>query len=102
MGMPPAQRCTTCWRVAAISFPARHPPAGWPFSSTSRARAQSIDLAPPLDGQPLYWLGKAGDAQSLAWLEQLDRRVAGEPARRELLAAASYHRDAESVNAWLG
>ncbi|HKA24994.1 MAG TPA: HEAT repeat domain-containing protein [Candidatus Eisenbacteria bacterium] len=70
--------------------------------AVDRVRTQSFDLAPPLDGQPLYWLGKAGDAQSLAWLEQLDRRVAGEPARRELLAAASYHRDAESVNAWLG
>src|SRR5262249_61350630 len=98
-----------CGGAAGFSCPGPPPAGGVAFLSppprggpVDRGPPRSSDPPPPLDGQPLYWLGKAGDAQSLAWLEQLDRRVAGEPARRELLAAASYHRDAESVNAWLG
>jgi beta-lactamase regulating signal transducer with metallopeptidase domain/HEAT repeat protein len=70
--------------------------------AVDRVRTQSFSLPAPNGGQPLYWLGRAGDAQSLAWLERLDARVANEPAKRALLEAASYHNDPESVNSWLG
>jgi len=69
--------------------------------NVDRVRTQSFSLAAPIGGQPLYWLGKAADAQSLAWLQRLQGRVTGEPARRALLDAASFHDDAATVNAWL-
>ncbi|HEV8481608.1 MAG TPA: HEAT repeat domain-containing protein, partial [Candidatus Eisenbacteria bacterium] len=70
--------------------------------NVDRVRTQSFSLMAPLGGQPLYWLGKAGDAQSLAWLQRLEGHVTGEAARRALLDAASFHEDATTVNAWLG
>jgi len=70
--------------------------------TVDRVRTQSFSMPPPPGGQPLYWLGKAGDAQSLAWLHQLNARVSSGPAKRGILDAASYHKDSESVNAWLG
>ena len=70
--------------------------------AVDRVRTQSFSMPPPPGGQPLYWLGRAGDTQSLAWLHQLNARVSGDPAKRGILDAASYHRDSESVNSWLG
>jgi beta-lactamase regulating signal transducer with metallopeptidase domain/HEAT repeat protein len=70
--------------------------------AVDRVRTQSFSLAPPPGGQPLYWLGKAGDQQSLAWLHQLSARVSADGAKLGILDAASYHGDSESVNSWLG
>jgi beta-lactamase regulating signal transducer with metallopeptidase domain/HEAT repeat protein len=67
--------------------------------TVDRVRTQSFSMPPPPGGQPLYWLGKAGDEQSLAWLRQLNDRVPDGAAKKGILDAASYHHDG---NAWLG
>lgn len=70
--------------------------------AVDRVRTQSFSMPPPKGGQPIYWLGKAGDEQSLAWLRQINTRVSGDPAKLGILDAASYHQNSESVNSWLG
>jgi len=65
-----------------------------------RVRTQSLSLYADLGGLPLYWLGTAGDGQSLSWLEQLAGHVAGEEPRRALLDAVSFHAD-EKAGGWL-
>jgi HEAT repeat protein len=51
----------------------------------------NLDLAFDFEGAPLYWLGKAPDAESLAMIRKLFSRNKGEEVREDLLAAAGCH-----------
>jgi len=51
----------------------------------------NLDLAFDFEGAPLYWLGKAADAESLAMIKKLFTRNKGEGVREDLLAAAGCH-----------
>ena len=51
----------------------------------------NLDLSFDFEGEPLYWLGKAPEDQSLALVEGLYGRNRGDKVREDLIAAAGCH-----------
>ena len=59
----------------------------------SRIDMSSLDLTFDFAGLPLFWLGSAEDAESLAWLKTVYARGATDEARKHVLAAVGMHQN---------
>lgn len=64
------------------------------IDSPSRIRSVRIshlNLFVPLEGRPLFWLGRVEPEQSIPWLEKLYDSISDEEAKRDLIYAISTH-----------
>jgi len=72
-----------------LGFFLEYGPGGSPV--LAEVRMSDLDLSFDFEGEPLFWLGKAPEAQSLALVEGLYSRNRGDKVRESLIAAAGCH-----------
>ena len=83
--------------VVAFHLVAR---AGGP-EDVDRVRAQSLELPAAFGRQPLMWLGRVEDRESLEWLRRVERSAGKTGVRSAALDAIALHGDAEAVRGQL-
>ncbi len=72
-----------------LGFFLKYGPGGSPV--LAEVRMSNLDLGFDFEGEPLFWLGKAPEDQSLALVEGLYGRNRGADVRENLIAAAGCH-----------
>lgn len=72
-----------------LGFFLKYGPGGSPV--LAEVRMSNLDLGFDFEGEPLFWLGKAPEDQSLALVEGLYGRNRADEVRENLIAAAGCH-----------
>ena len=67
----------------------------------SRVHASTLSLPFEANDRPIFWIGGADTASSLAWIDGLFAGASAEDLEKDLVAAAGIHDDSPTVVAWL-